>query len=138
MLSPSGTVDDMEKLRIDYDVIARVAHETNRAWCAAIGDNSQPPWDDAPQWQRDSARHGVEFHLKSHNEGHGTPPPSSAHDAWLADKLADGWKYGPVKDPGKKEHPCCVQYDELPFDQKIKDYLFAAVVRAFFEASVKA
>ncbi len=39
--------------------IARVAHEVNRAYCQALGDNSQPAWEDAPQWQRDSAMLGV-------------------------------------------------------------------------------
>ena len=27
--------------------IARVCHEVNRAYCQAIGDNSQPTWEDA-------------------------------------------------------------------------------------------
>jgi len=42
--------------------------------------------------------------------------------------MADGWKYGPVKDVEKKEHPCCVEYHELPVDQKAKDFIFRAVV----------
>ena len=37
---------------------------------------------------------------------------------------------GPVKDPEKKEHPCFLPYDELPLSQRIKDYLFTAVVEA--------
>lgn len=39
--------------------IARVVHEVNRAYCEALGDTSQPKWEDAPQWQRDSAMLGV-------------------------------------------------------------------------------
>jgi hypothetical protein len=27
--------------------IARVAHEVNRAYCQALGDQSQPAWEDA-------------------------------------------------------------------------------------------
>jgi hypothetical protein len=42
----------------------------------------------------------------------------------------DGWKYGPVKDPEKKEHPCFVPYDRLPTEQKAKDYIFGAVVKS--------
>lgn len=41
---------------------------------------------------------------------------------------AAGWKYGPVKDPERKEHPCFVPYDGLPPEQRAKDYLFRAVV----------
>jgi hypothetical protein len=38
------------------DQVARVCHEANRAYCQTLGDNSQPAWDDAPEWQKDSAR----------------------------------------------------------------------------------
>lgn len=31
--------------------IARMAHEANRAYCQALGDDSQPAWEDAPEWQ---------------------------------------------------------------------------------------
>jgi hypothetical protein len=48
----------------------------------------------------------------------------------MADKEADGWKHGPVKDPEKKEHPCMVPYGQLPAEQRAKDYLFIAVVKA--------
>lgn len=105
--------------------IARVAHEVNRAYCAALGDMSQPAWPDAPQWQKDSAINGVRFHLANPEAG-----PDHSHNSWLAEKEAGGWKYGPVKDPEKKEHPCFVPYDQLPVEQKAKDYLFRGVVHA--------
>ena len=31
----------------------------NRAYCQMIGDNSQSTWEDAPEWQKQSARKGV-------------------------------------------------------------------------------
>ena len=31
------------------EACARAAHEANRAYCIAIGDTSQPSWDDAPE-----------------------------------------------------------------------------------------
>jgi len=112
----------------NVEQIARVCHETNRAYCETIGDSSQKSWDEAGAWQRLSAIQGVEFALA--NPG---APASSQHDAWLADKLADGWDFGPVKDPAKKEHPCMVPYDELPHEQRMKDYLFNSIVAAFVE-----
>lgn len=112
--------------------IAKIAHETNRAYCATIGDNSQPAWDDAPEWQRESAIKGVKLHLLAHGEGVDLGP-SSSHDAWLAEKRGAGWKYGPVKDADKKEHPCFVPYEVLPAEQQLKDYLFAGVVKAFWD-----
>ena len=113
--------------------VARVCHETNRAFCATIGDNSQKPWEEAEAWQRESAVKGVAFALDNP-----TAPASSQHDAWLADKLRDGWKYGPVKDATRKEHPCIVPYDQLPVEQRLKDYLFKAIVSAFVQAETEA
>ena len=55
---------------------------------------------------------------------------SASHEAWLAMKRADGWTYGPIKDPVKKEHPCFVPYADLPAEQKAKDFIFRGVVHA--------
>ncbi len=107
------------------DLIARVAHETNRAYCESINDFSQIPWEGAPDWQKNSAVNGVQFHLDNPEAG-----CSDSHENWLKVKYADGWKYGEVKDPEKKEHPCCVPYDQLPSEQKVKDALFVGIVRA--------
>lgn len=115
--------------------IASVCHEANRSYCASIGDHSQPAWDDAPEWQQKSAKSGVEFHL-NHLQAGDSPAPSASHDSWLAEKKADGWKYGLVKNPETKEHPCFVSYEDLPIEQRLKDYIFGAVVKAFFDAGV--
>jgi hypothetical protein len=106
------------------DEIAEVCHEVNRAYCAAYGDHTQPPWDQAPAWQRQSAREGVKLHLS------GDFGPEASHNAWMQHKLQDGWKYGPVKDADKKEHPCLVPFAQLPTEQKAKDFIFRAVVRS--------
>lgn len=105
------------------EAIAESCHELNRQYCKAIGDGSQQSWHNAPQWQRDSAIAGVKFHLDNQDAS-----PSASHESWMQQKTADGWKYGPVKDEVKKEHPCCVPYDELPAEQKAKDYIFKANV----------
>jgi len=106
-----------------YEKIAAVAHEANRAYCASIGDLSQPAWEDAPDWQKESAIDGVCHTLDNPESG-----PEDSHKNWLAGKEADGWVYGAVKDPENKLHPCMVEYAALPFNQKIKDSLFQAVV----------
>ncbi len=105
--------------------VARIAHELNRVYCEEMGDSSQLPWEDAPGWQRDSALKGVEFHVE--NPG---SDGSASHESWLREKEAAGWVYGPVKDEGKKEHPCMVGYLELPLEQRVKDHLFSGVVDA--------
>lgn len=114
--------------------VAKVCHEANRAYCETIGDNSQPTWENAPQWQRDSAINGVKFHIASLATGQ-EPSPSASHQSWLAEKRDAGWKYGPVKNAETKEHPCFIPYDGLPVEQRLKDYIFAAIVKATWEAS---
>ena len=104
--------------------IAKICHEANKAYCQALGDHSQKHWDDAPEWQRVSALKGVDF-LASNPDA----PPSASHDSWLEEKRRAGWKYGPVKDEGLKEHPCCVPYDQLPREQQLKDCLFQAIAK---------
>jgi hypothetical protein len=103
--------------------IARVAHEVNRGLCVAFGDHSQPKWNDAPKWQKESAVNGVRFVIGNPNAG-----PSAQHEQWLEQKRADGWKYGPVKDADAKTHPCMVPYHVLPVEQQAKDYVFRAIV----------
>lgn len=104
--------------------IARVCHEVNRAYCEALGDRSQVAWEDAPDWQISSAIKGVELHLQR------DAGPEASHEAWMAEKAATGWVYGPVKDADAKTHPCMVPFNELPVEQQAKDYLFRAVVHA--------
>lgn len=116
------------KLAFGAERAARVAHEVNRAYCEALGDLSQPAWEDAPEWQRSSARMGVDLHTMA-NVG-----PEASHISWATQKLADGWQYGPVKDAEKKEHPCLVPFHELPPEQQAKDFIFRAVVHALNHA----
>lgn len=105
--------------------IAEVAHEVNAAYCRAIGDDSQPTWADAPDWQKDSAVNGVMMHMENPAAG-----PSGSHAAWLKEKLADGWVHGLVKDPDKKTHPCVMPFGDLPSWQRVKDFLFCQVVHS--------
>lgn len=105
--------------------IAKVCHEANKAWCEANNDYSQWSWDEAEQWQRDSAIKGVEFALANPDAGH-----DAQHNAWMKDKLDNGWQYGTTKDPVSKLHPCLVAFEELPIFQQKKDALFLAIVNA--------
>jgi len=105
--------------------IAKVCHEANKALCQTLGDDSQVAWEDAPDWQIESCMNGVVFHLTTDDAG-----DSASHETWMAERVKAGWKYGPVKDEKKKEHPCLVPFVELPKDQQVKDTIFASIVRA--------
>ena len=110
---------------MNQEQIARVAHEVNRAYCQALGDNSQPAWEDAPQWQRDSAMLGVALHTENPDAG-----PQASHESWMAQKVAEGWVYGPEKKPDLKQHHCMVPFADLPVGQQAKDFIFRGVVHA--------
>lgn len=110
---------------MNKELIAKVCHEANKAYCEALGDFSQPSWEDAPTWQRESARMGVELHLM------GDFGPEASHISWMKQKIEDGWTYGPTKQPDLKLHPCLVQFNQLPKEQQAKDFIFRAIVHAF-------
>lgn len=107
---------------IEIENAAKTAHEVNRSYCRGLGDLSQLPWEEAPDWQRTSAINGVRGVVNGNT-------PEQSHESWLAEKRDAGWKYGPVKDPEKKEHPCFVPYSELTPAQRYKDTLYVTTVR---------
>ena len=113
----------MNNLKVS--AIAIICHEANKAWCEVNGDNSQKHWAESEQWQRDSAISGVEFKINNQDAGE-----DAQHNAWMADKIKDGWVYGEIKDAEKKTHPCIVPFNELPEFQQKKDTLFCAIVNA--------
>lgn len=116
----------MDLYESKIEKIARMCHEMNRAYCEMIHEEvKQPSWEDAPEWQKQSARDGVELHLRNPELS-----PAASHEAWMAAKKIQGWKYGPTKDAEAKEHPCMVPYNSLPMTQRFKDYLFACTVKA--------
>ena len=105
--------------------IAKCCHEANRAYCKALGDDSQLPWEEAPEWQKASCIQGVAFSVTNPEAG-----PDEGHKSWLAEKKAEGWVYGKEKDEEKKTHPCIVPFHRLPAEQQAKDYIFQAIVRS--------
>jgi len=108
---------------LDVEVIAALCHEINRVYCESIGDMSQPKWSDAPEWQTQSARKGVMFHLSNPDA-----TPADSHVSWMKEKIDTGWVYGAVKDPELKTHPCLVPYYQLPAEQQAKDKLFSTII----------
>lgn len=112
-------------MKMTNEQIARVCHEANKAYCSAFGDASQLPWEDAPEWQKQSAIKGVEYHIANPDSS-----PADSHNSWLEEKRKEGWKYGAVKDAEKKTHPCFVEYEQLSTEQRAKDYIFLGIVRA--------
>lgn len=103
--------------------IAKVCHQANKAFCEANDDNSQRDWDDAEDWQKESAKTGVAFRINNPTSGH-----DAQHNSWMKEKVDAGWVYGEIKDAGAKTHPCIVPFEKLPKFQQQKDALFCAIV----------
>lgn len=109
---------------VDPEIIARVCHEAHRALQLELGETAvSPPWDDAPEWLRDSTRRGVAEALNG-------AEPAELHEAWCGQRFADGWTFGEVKDEQARTHPLLRDYDLLPDEQRAKDELMAAIVGA--------
>lgn len=45
----------------------------------------------------------------------------NTHEVWSAGRMRDGWRWGPVRDDGKRHHPCLVPYEDLPDSEKEYD-----------------
>ncbi len=110
----------------NVEQMAKTCHEVNKAYCESLGDNSQPSWEDVPDWQKNSAIDGVKNIIDGVIK-----TPEDSHKSWLAEKDKTGWVYGKEKDAEKKTHPCILPYEELPPEQRVKDDLFMAVVHSF-------
>ena len=118
--------ETIKTLNIRIPAIAKICHEANKAYCEAIEDNSQVGWHDCEQWQKDSAIMGVTTILENPDI-----TPQEVHEAWMKAKIADGWKYGKIKDAEKKIHYGLKEYENVYPEQKIKDILFSNIVRSF-------
>lgn len=105
--------------------VARLCHELHRLWSQFLGDDKQPAWDDLPAWVQQVNISGVHYHLYNV-----ATTPRDSHMVWLEQMQKDGWKWGKVKDPEKKEHPCMCSYDNLPWYKQAVDNLFYFVVYA--------
>ncbi len=46
---------------------------------------------------------------------------ADAHEQWAAQRVADGWTWGPQRDDATRQNPCLVPYDQLPDEEKVHD-----------------
>lgn len=45
----------------------------------------------------------------------------NVHDIWAIGRLNEGWTYGPERNDALKQHPCLIDYEELPESEKEYD-----------------
>lgn len=115
---------------LNHTEIAAIAHEQNRIYCLSLDDDSQDHWEEAEDWQRQSAENGVAAIAD------GTiKTAQDSHKNWLAEKEKDGWMYAETKSAAAKLHPCIMPFSDLPKDQQFKDQLFFHTVRLLLKLS---
>jgi hypothetical protein len=62
---------------------------------------------------------------------------ANTHDVWAAQRISEGWTYGPHRDDKQKKHPCLVAYDQLPetekeYDRKTAEATLKAIMKLGF------
>lgn len=109
----------------NIESIARVVHETIRAYQSALGETASPAWKAATEAERAATLAGIRYRIRNLDA-----PASAQHKQWMDEKIASGWTRGSVKDETKKTHPSLAPFHELSETEQRKDMLFVAVVRA--------
>ncbi len=97
-----------EKLREDLKESNRRQADQIPEKLAAVGYAVRPLGDAKPAIHGFSAE---EVEILSRME----------HDRWMAEKLKNGWKFGPQRDDNLKLHPSLVLWEDLPESEKDKD-----------------
>jgi len=118
----------------ELEAICVVVHEANRTYRKRIGEDPGPAWADAPEEMKASIQNGVVWLI-----AHPDAPPSASHEEWYRHKQKAGWAWGPVKNAEKKLHPNMLEYVKLPFEQRMKDFIFISVIagmRAYLQLRV--
>lgn len=104
--------------------IARVSYAAIKEYASTMGE-LLPEWRNLNYEDRMARISGVKFRAENSHLS-----PRKIHEKWCEEMIAAGWMYSPKTNPVAKVHSCLVDYDELPREQQIKDYLFSAIVNA--------
>jgi hypothetical protein len=108
---------------------ADAVDDSIRQYCRTLGDYTQRPWGLAPGWAQATMISGVRRVMDGK-----TTTPDESHASWMAEKLEQGWVYGPEKNADAKTHPCLVPFAELPIEQQVKDHLFLSIAKTLLAA----
>ncbi len=102
--------------------IAKMCHEVNRAYCAALREDTKP-WGDLNEKEQEVILGRVAFHILYPDS-----KPNASHDNWMVKMLSDGWKYGKTHNFTEKTHPSLKPFHHLPTEQQAKDHIFRSIV----------
>jgi len=106
------------------EILARLSHLCWRCYQMGAGQAHNEPTPD----NIESQINGWKFFYENPDA-----IPEDNHKNWMEHKLKLGWKWGPVKDVEKKEHPDLVPYNELPEVERRKDDMDILARRTLWE-----
>lgn len=92
--------------------VARICHETNRAYRKFLGESDSGAWGDVAEEKRQSAIRGVQFAIDNPRL-----TPGQSHDRWMEEAVNAG-------------HINMKPFHELDSEQQAKDAIFLGVVNA--------
>ena len=52
----------------------------------------------------------------------------NTHEVWAAERISQGWRWGPRRNDAAKEHPCLIPYSQLTEAEKRLDRATAEAV----------
>jgi hypothetical protein len=104
--------------------IARLTHVVNNSLKQANGEDLMPEWDFLGDEDQNANMASVVAILNGD-----VTTADQEHNRWAAQKRADGWTYGMVRNNAEKIHPMLVPFEELDPIQQAKDLVRFAIVR---------
>lgn len=109
--------------------IAQVAYAAIQEWCVVTKQEFNVPWAHlSPDYQNH-----IKVVVARAFTAMEVPTAKELHARCLAEGINAGWTHGDHVDRKKKTHPDILPWEKLSFDQRMKDFLFSNILRAFIE-----
>lgn len=110
---------------------AIVAWEVNRSHQEFLGETVPPSWPEASEEEKQMAISGASRVVQNPEM-----TPQQNHSLFCAHLKAEGWVHGPYNREGKT-HPLLTKYEDIPEHDRLKDVLFATVVKTIMGLGFK-
>jgi len=123
-----------EETGFSDEVIARAVHNLNTS-IKADHEGELEFWHELPPdaWQRLDTFRQIKL-LRDNPD----MTAQEEHARWLSVRLEDGWQYGAVRNPAKKESPLIVPWEKLPFIYRARSESGFSVVKILLGQGRKA
>lgn len=118
---------------LSYDavcgIIAQVVQAANRQYVEAIGGRAvNLTWEQLPEVQKQSLMKAVRITVLA------PKTLEESHDIWCDELKTQGYTLAKRIDHIRKTHPNLVRFNELSFEEQLKDALFLGILSIFASA----